>query len=149
MERKVQPNMPQLRSGLNDRMDVFSSSYRIRARASRRALIPVCMRTSDFSLSLHSSNTISMASRPSRTISIRPMTGGPPEERSKSRSARRRSRNDTEHQAQSRQPAPLAGKTVVVVEDEGITIMQLRRTLTQVGLKVVGVAGNGEDGVTV
>lgn len=36
----------------------------------------------------------------------------------------------------------------MVVEDEGITMMQLRRTLTQAGLKVVGVAGNGEEGVS-
>lgn len=38
---------------------------------------------------------------------------------------------------------------MVIVEDEGITIMQLRRALTQEGLKVVGIAGNGQEGVEV
>lgn len=43
----------------------------------------------------------------------------------------------------------LAGKRVVIVEDEGITQMQLRRVLTLAGLKVVGHALTGEEGVTV
>lgn len=38
---------------------------------------------------------------------------------------------------------------MVIVEDEGITMMQLRRTLTQIGLKVVGAAGNGQEGVEI
>jgi response regulator NasT len=37
----------------------------------------------------------------------------------------------------------------VIVEDEGITLLQLRRTLTRAGLKVVGTAGNGQEAVTV
>ncbi len=36
---------------------------------------------------------------------------------------------------------------MVIVEDEAITLLQLRRALTQAGLKVVGVAGNGQEGV--
>jgi AmiR/NasT family two-component response regulator len=41
----------------------------------------------------------------------------------------------------------LAGKRVVVVEDEGITQMQLRRMLKNAGLTVLASAGNGEEGV--
>jgi CheY-like chemotaxis protein len=43
----------------------------------------------------------------------------------------------------------LTGKRVIIVEDEGITQMQLRRVLTMAGLKVVGFALTGEEGVTV
>ena len=50
----------------------------------------------------------------------------------------RRSRGDS---------AQLAGKHVVIVEDEGITQIQLRRVLTAAGLVVVGIAGNGAAGV--
>ncbi len=45
--------------------------------------------------------------------------------------------------------AGLKGKRVVVIEDEGVTQMQLRRTLTHAGLIVVGTAINGRDGVEV
>ena len=41
----------------------------------------------------------------------------------------------------------LAGKSVVVVEDEGVTQMQLRRILRNAGLNVVGSATNGAEGV--
>ncbi len=41
----------------------------------------------------------------------------------------------------------LAGKKVVIVEDEGITQLQLKKALTKAGLEVVGVAGSGESGV--
>jgi response regulator NasT len=43
----------------------------------------------------------------------------------------------------------LVGKRVVIVEDEGVTQMQLRRLLTNAGLNVVGTAGNGKEGVEV
>ena len=43
----------------------------------------------------------------------------------------------------------LKGKRVVVIEDEGVTQMQLRRTLTHAGLIVAGTAINGRDGVEV
>jgi YesN/AraC family two-component response regulator len=43
----------------------------------------------------------------------------------------------------------LVGKRIVICEDEGITQMQLRRTLTRAGLIVVGTAINGRDGVEV
>lgn len=43
----------------------------------------------------------------------------------------------------------LAGKRVVIVEDEGITQMQLRRILRNAGLSVLASAGNGEEGVEV
>jgi two-component system, response regulator PdtaR len=48
------------------------------------------------------------------------------------------------------QPPParsLAGKRVVICEDEGITQMQLKRILTQAGLVVVATAGDGQSGV--
>lgn len=43
----------------------------------------------------------------------------------------------------------LVGKRVVIVEDEGITVLQLRKLLTRAGLLVVGAASNGQDGVDV
>ena len=44
-------------------------------------------------------------------------------------------------------PALLMGKRVVIVEDEGVTQMQLRRALTRAGVVVVGSAANGAEGV--
>jgi two-component system, response regulator PdtaR len=41
----------------------------------------------------------------------------------------------------------LVGKSVVVVEDEGVTQMQLRRMLKNAGLNVAASATNGEQGV--
>jgi len=43
----------------------------------------------------------------------------------------------------------LLGKRIVVVEDEGIIQLQLRRTLTRLGLIVAGVANSGTGGVEV
>lgn len=43
----------------------------------------------------------------------------------------------------------LAGKRIVTVEDEGITQLQLRKTLTVAGLIVVGQAMNGEEGLEI
>ncbi len=43
----------------------------------------------------------------------------------------------------------LAGKTIVTVEDEGITQLQLRKLLTRAGLVVVGQAMNGQEGVDI
>ncbi|MCW3051209.1 MAG: Hpt sensor hybrid histidine kinase [Chthonomonadales bacterium] len=43
----------------------------------------------------------------------------------------------------------LAGKRIVIVEDEGITQMQLRRSLTRSGLVVVGTASTAESGIEV
>lgn len=43
--------------------------------------------------------------------------------------------------------SPLAGKRAVVVEDEGVTQLQMRRALTQAGLVIAGVALNARDGV--
>lgn len=45
------------------------------------------------------------------------------------------------------QSSVLVGKRVVVVEDEGVTQMQLRRMLKNAGLKVVASAISGEQGV--
>ncbi|HLV81189.1 MAG TPA: response regulator [Chthonomonadaceae bacterium] len=45
-------------------------------------------------------------------------------------------------------PVDLKGKRVVVVEDEGITQMQLRRILTRAGLVLAGQAFNGQEGIT-
>ncbi len=41
----------------------------------------------------------------------------------------------------------LSGKRVIVVEDEGVTQMQLRRLLALAGLVVAGTAGSGPEGV--
>src|SRR5688572_21616253 len=46
-------------------------------------------------------------------------------------------------------PSVLAGKTVVVVEDEGVTQLQLRHILRKAGLVVVGAAATGEEGIQV
>jgi AmiR/NasT family two-component response regulator len=56
------------------------------------------------------------------------------------------SRQRTQHETSS---SPLAGKRVVIVEDEGITQMQLRSILTRAEMLVVGAAANGADGVEV
>ena len=47
------------------------------------------------------------------------------------------------------EPPPLIGKRIVIVEDEGVTQMQLRRALTKAGLQVVGAANNGKSAVEV
>ncbi len=49
--------------------------------------------------------------------------------------------------AHSSPSVSLVGKRVIIVEDEGITQMHLRRMLTRAGLHVVGSAVNGEKGV--
>jgi CheY-like chemotaxis protein len=41
----------------------------------------------------------------------------------------------------------LSGKTAVIVEDEGITQMQLRRILSQSGVRVTASASTGAEGV--
>lgn len=41
----------------------------------------------------------------------------------------------------------LHGKRVVVVEDEGVTQLQMRRALTQAGMQIIGVALNARDGI--
>jgi len=43
----------------------------------------------------------------------------------------------------------LAGKRVVICEDEGVTQLQLRRVLTRAGMLVVGAAINGKEGVEI
>jgi YesN/AraC family two-component response regulator len=43
----------------------------------------------------------------------------------------------------------LAGKRIVIVEDEGITQLQLRKILIYAGLNVVGSAVNGKEGMEV
>ena len=62
--------------------------------------------------------------------------------------------SDTTHPASldsAGSPSPdsqsLAGKRVVICEDEAVTQMQLRRALTRAGLEVVGVATNGREAV--
>lgn len=42
---------------------------------------------------------------------------------------------------------PLAGKRVVICEDEAVTQLQLRRALIRAGLEIVGVASNGREAV--
>ncbi len=51
-------------------------------------------------------------------------------------------RNDVAH-------AVLTGKRIVIVEDEGVTQLQLRRSLTRAGMVVAGAANNGQDGIEV
>jgi len=46
-------------------------------------------------------------------------------------------------------PSILAGKRVVICEDETVIQMQLNRALTRAGLAVVGTAVNGEEAVEV
>lgn len=46
-------------------------------------------------------------------------------------------------------PMDLTGKRVVVVEDEGITQLQIRKMLRRQGLEVVGDAANGKDAIQV
>lgn len=46
-------------------------------------------------------------------------------------------------------PMDLTGKRVVVVEDEGITQLQIRKMLKRQGLEVVGDAANGKEAVEV
>lgn len=41
----------------------------------------------------------------------------------------------------------LRGKRAVIVEDEGITQLQLKKILQSEGIEVVGAAGNGKEGV--
>jgi YesN/AraC family two-component response regulator len=43
--------------------------------------------------------------------------------------------------------SPLEGKRAVVIEDEGVTQLQMRRALTQAGMEIAGVALNARDGV--
>lgn len=43
----------------------------------------------------------------------------------------------------------LAGKRIVICEDEGLTVMQLERALTRAGLVVVGKSGNGNECVEI
>ena len=43
--------------------------------------------------------------------------------------------------------SPLAGKRILIVEDEGITQLQLRKILLRAGLDVIGSAANGKEGV--
>jgi YesN/AraC family two-component response regulator len=41
----------------------------------------------------------------------------------------------------------LTGKRAAIVEDEGLTVMQLRKTLTAAGVEVVGSAGDAVSGI--
>ncbi len=44
---------------------------------------------------------------------------------------------------------PLQGKRAVICEDEGVTLMQLRRVMERAGLTVVGAVNNGADGLEI
>ena len=55
--------------------------------------------------------------------------------------------NSSEQAQASQSSVELTGKRVVVCEDEGITLMQLKRMLTREGLQVVDVADNGDAAV--
>lgn len=41
----------------------------------------------------------------------------------------------------------LKGKRVMIIEDEGLTLMHLRKICALAGMQVVGMAGDGEQGV--
>ena len=43
----------------------------------------------------------------------------------------------------------LAGKRIVIMEDEAIALMSLRKICFKAGMEVVGVAVNGKDGVEI
>lgn len=47
------------------------------------------------------------------------------------------------------QSSILTGKRVIIVEDEGITQLQLRKVLAREGLTIVGVAMSGPEGVEI
>ncbi len=49
--------------------------------------------------------------------------------------------------ASDRGLAELIGKRILICEDEGVTQMQLRRTLSKAGMHVVGAAINGLEGM--
>lgn len=51
------------------------------------------------------------------------------------------------HEATREAAAALKGRRAMVVEDEGVTQVQLRRILRAHGLEVVATAGNGRDAV--
>ena|ERR1044071_3263705 len=48
-----------------------------------------------------------------------------------------------------RRSASLAGKTVVICEDEGVTVLHLLKALSAAGMAVVGCAVNGAEAVKV
>jgi len=56
---------------------------------------------------------------------------------------------ETQPKEKADEPFSLAGKGIVIVEDEGITQMQLQRIAGGAGLKVLGAAANGKAGVDV
>ncbi len=56
---------------------------------------------------------------------------------------------ESHHPFRTDEMAVLKGKSAVVVEDEGITQMQLQSILARAGLRVLGRARNGEEGVRV
>ena len=68
---------------------------------------------------------------------------------SKSSSRNMSSLNSGEQPQVTHSSFELTGRRVVVCEDEGITLMQLKRMLTQAGLIVVDVADNGEAAVEI
>jgi hypothetical protein len=41
----------------------------------------------------------------------------------------------------------LRDKRIVIVEDEGLTLLQLRKICSLAGMKVVGIASDGQEGV--
>src|SRR5579871_931015 len=116
------------------------SRFRMKAPASRPASTRCDMRTSDSSWSRLSSPTICRALSSFPTLTARTRIAVSPGEESKSSSP-----NDLSPNSQDAPGArvSLAGKRVVICEDEGITQLQLRRALTRAGLTVVGVAGSG------
>ena len=52
-------------------------------------------------------------------------------------------------QVVTREVPDLAGKRVVIVEDEGLTLLQIRRVLVSAGMTIVGTAINGAEGIEV
>src|SRR5581483_6962366 len=122
------------------------SPSRIQGRAFRPISIPRATPASDCSWCRHSSDltcTAPSASRMSWLPAILPQSL---EDEPRS-SSRRASAPKSSEQAGRAPNVTLAGKRVVIVEDEGITVMQLRRMLVRAGMLVVGTAGNGKEGI--
>ena len=46
-------------------------------------------------------------------------------------------------------PSIIAGKRIVIIEDEGMSIMAFQRACQRAGLMVVGIACNGREGVDI
>lgn len=52
-------------------------------------------------------------------------------------------------QSENTVASSLSGKRAVIVEDEGMTQLQLRKIFRSIGVQIVGIAGNGKEAVDI